>query len=144
MAPRVTFNMYMFFECQDTRFNSQNYFLTIPTSARKHKPKVNSNEPTTPGESRSDRSASPDNSSTSGYSSPSAGLHSKESSPCGSKIPSPPHSLEQTSSTDQPDNANNGEIEEEEDEEQEDSTNTSHEEDRHDDSGRLLDGNYSF
>ena len=31
----------------------------------------------------------------SGYSSPSAGLHSKESSPCGSKIPSPPHSLEE-------------------------------------------------
>ena len=30
-----------------------------------------------------------------GYSSPSAGLHSKESSPCGSKIPSPPHSLEE-------------------------------------------------
>merc|ERR1712223_173833 len=59
--------------------------------ARKHKPK-STHEHT--GESRSDRSASPDNSSTSGYSSPSAGLHSKESSPCGSKIPSPPHSLE--------------------------------------------------
>ena len=104
---------------------------------------MNANEPTTPGESgRSDRSASPDNSSTSGYSSPSAGLHSKESSPCGSKIPSPPHSLEQTSTTDQPsDNANNGEIEEED---EEDSTNTSHEEDRHDDSGRLLDGNSKF
>ena len=35
----------------------------------------------------------------SGYSSPSAGLHSKESSPCGSKIPSPPHSLEQERTT---------------------------------------------
>ena len=112
---------------------------------------MNANEPTTPGESgRSDRSASPDNSSTSGYSSPSAGLHSKESSPCGSKIPSPPHSLEQTSSstTDlDKDNANNEEIEEEDEEEEEedqDSANTSHEEDRHDDSGRLLDGNFSF
>lgn len=72
--------------------------------ARKHKPKSNSNDQNggpngnsnVSSENRSDRSASPDNSSTSGYSSPSAGLHSKESSPCGSKIPSPPHSLEQS------------------------------------------------
>ena len=47
-------------------------------------------------ENRSDRSTSPDNSSTSGYSSPSAGVHSKESSPCGSKIPSPPQSMEES------------------------------------------------
>lgn len=78
--------------------------------ARKHKPKPSEQ----PGESRSDRSASPDNSSTSGYSSPSAGLHSKESSPCGSKIPSPPHSLEQ-----RPPGAGNGE----------DSSESHHEED---------------
>ena len=71
--------------------------------ARKHKPKSNNNEQSNQGESRSDRSASPDNSSTSGYSSPSAGLHSKESSPCGSKIPSPPHSLEQTTNDESPD-----------------------------------------
>ena len=44
----------------------------------------------------SERSNSPDaNSSTSGYSSPSAGGHSKESSPCGSKVPSPPQSMEE-------------------------------------------------
>ena len=109
--------------------------------ARKHKPK-SSGDQANQGESRSDRSASPDNSSTSGYSSPSAGLHSKESSPCGSKIPSPPHSLEQTPN-DEADNANN-EMGEEEllEEEEAVSTNTSQEElDRHDDSGRLLDEN---
>ena len=54
----------------------------------------------------SERSNSPDaNSSTSGYSSPSAGagsggsgggiVLSKESSPCGSKVPSPPQSMEE-------------------------------------------------
>ena len=106
--------------------------------ARKHKPKSNNNEQSNQGESRSDRSASPDNSSTSGYSSPSAGLHSKESSPCGSKIPSPPHSLEQTTNDESPDSTSNTTNNETE----EDSThNTSQEEDRHDDSGRLLDEN---
>merc|ERR1712223_1210653 len=86
----------------DAKYTAQYKKHTAPHKpARKHKPKVNANDPTTPGESgRSDRSASPDNSSTSGYSSPSAGLHSKESSPCGSKIPSPPHSLEERTADD--------------------------------------------
>lgn len=55
---------------------------------------IGSNMSAATSENRSDRSTSPDNSSTSGYSSPSAGVHSKESSPCGSKIPSPPQSME--------------------------------------------------
>ena len=81
----------------ESKYTGQYKKNTAPNKpARKHKPKSGSSghDPNN-GESRSDRSASPDNSSTSGYSSPSAGLHSKESSPCGSKIPSPPHSLEQ-------------------------------------------------
>jgi hypothetical protein len=94
--------------------------------ARKHKPK--SNQDPSHGESRSDRSASPDNSSTSGYSSPSAGLHSKESSPCGSKIPSPPHSLEQQP-PEQPQNGEKTDI----------VRRQQQNEDAHDDSGRLLD-----
>ena len=87
----------------EAKYTAQYKKNTAPNKpARKHKPKGPGSDPhSSPnaggsGESRSDRSASPDNSSTSGYSSPSAGLHSKESSPCGSKIPSPPHSLEHT------------------------------------------------
>ena len=57
---------------------------------------IGSNMSAATSENRSDRSTSPDNSSTSGYSSPSAGVHSKESSPCGSKIPSPPQSMEES------------------------------------------------
>ena len=57
---------------------------------------LGSNVSAATSENRSDRSTSPDNSSTSGYSSPSAGVHSKESSPCGSKIPSPPQSMEES------------------------------------------------
>ena len=80
----------------ETKYTAQYKKNTAPNKpARKHKPKASDPHGSPNGESRSDRSASPDNnSSTSGYSSPSAGLHSKESSPCGSKIPSPPHSLE--------------------------------------------------
>ena len=84
----------------ETKYTAQYKKNTAPNKpARKHKPK-SSDSNLHGGESRSDRSASPDNSSTSGYSSPSAGLHSKESSPCGSKIPSPPHSLEPSSQDD--------------------------------------------
>ena len=105
----------------EAKYTAQYKKNTAPNKpARKHKPKAGSDPHNSPnaggGESRSDRSASPDNSSTSGYSSPSAGLHSKESSPCGSKIPSPPYSLEnsnQVSATTANDNDNDDDNDEE-------------------------------
>ena len=103
----------------EAKYTAQYKKNTAPNKpARKHKPKAGSDPHNSPnaggggGESRSDRSASPDNSSTSGYSSPSAGLHSKESSPCGSKIPSPPHSLEHSNQASAAANAAEDDIDE--------------------------------
>ena len=61
---------------------------TKPSGSQSSTPQRRSSSGSNPdcSSSRSDRSASPDNSSTSGYSSPSAGIHSKENSPYGSKI----------------------------------------------------------
>jgi hypothetical protein len=63
---------------------------------------------------RSDRSASPDNSSTSGYSSPSAGAQSKETSPYGSKVDEKMHESSEGRGEEE------GEEEEEDDDDDED------------------------